>query len=141
MKLILITYVLLVFSLIAYGQEKRKVSYDNLEMIDGIAYVKGEKTPFTGFCFKNHENGQIGMGGNFVNGKREGEWVWWYKTGVKQRYTQYKDGKKDGKCIWYYKNGQKKSEITFVENQNVKQLSWNKAGQRIPNPSFSSFSD
>lgn len=123
------------------AQEKRKENYDNLEKKNGLAYAKGETTPFTGFAYKNYDNGASGMGGNYLDGKKEGDWVWWYKNGKKQRYTQYKDGKKNGKCVWYYKNGVKKSEITFINNQNIKQLSWNKSGQRIANPSFSSFSD
>ncbi|MFH2144347.1 MAG: hypothetical protein ABIJ97_18110 [Bacteroidota bacterium] len=123
-----------------WAQEERKIPAEKLTEIDGVTYVEGEKQPFTGTSFQNHTNGNIGMAGTYKNGKKEGDWVWWYENGEKQRITQYVGGEKHGKCIWWYNTGVKKSEIIFENNRNIRQLSWDKNGIKTKNPSFSSFS-
>ena len=123
--------------LISYAQRKEK--YENLEAKNGLMYVKGETKPYTGKCYTTHDNGKLGMGGYYVNGKMNGNWIWWYKNGNKKRYTQYKNGVKHGKNIYYYKNGVKKSEIIYDNNRNIRQISYNKKGERIANPSMGKF--
>jgi len=79
------------------------------------------------------------MGGYYVNGKMNGDWIWWYTNGNKKRYTQYKNGVKHGKSIYYYKNGVKKSEIIYDNNHNIRQISYDKKGKKKSNPSMSKF--
>lgn len=138
MKYILIL-ILVFIHFISYSQEERVVKYDDLIEKNGKLYYSNETTPYSGKCVTNHKDGGIGMGGYLKNGIKDGEWIWWYKDGTKQRYTVYNNGKKDGKCIWWYKNGVKKSEIIFDNDRNIRQTSWNDKGVKIKNPSFSSF--
>ena len=137
MKRILFSGLLLLVCTFGFTQEK--VDYNDLEKIDDIFYLKGSKKPFTGQCYSLHPNGQIGMGGSFANGMRDGEWFWFYDTGVQKRFAKYKNGIKQGATIFYFKNGQKKSEIIFDNDQNIRQTSWDETGKRVKNPSFQEF--
>ena len=40
-----------------------------------------------------------------VNGKEDGEWIYYYKKGKKQATGKFKKGKKQGKWTYYYSNG------------------------------------
>ena len=134
---ILLTIILSISFLFSFSQET--VRYDEIEAREGVMYVIGESSPFTGKCYTTHDNGKLGMGGYYVNGKMNGDWIWWYKNGQKKRYTQYKNNVKHGKSIYYYKNGVKKSEIIYDNNKNIRQVSYNKKGQHIANPSMSKY--
>ncbi|PKP18156.1 MAG: hypothetical protein CVU05_14165 [Bacteroidetes bacterium HGW-Bacteroidetes-21] len=135
-KAVLLLFGLLIpFLIIA----QEKTNYDDLEKIDGVFYQKGNKKPFTGQCYLTHPNGQLGMGGTITNGLRDGEWFWFYETGVKKRFATYKNGVKQGATIFYHKNGQKRCEIIFDNDQNIRQTTWDENGKRIKNPSFEEF--
>ncbi len=125
------------FSIQLFSQ--KIVKYEDLEERDGLFYEIGTNTTFTGKCITTYPNGKLGMGGDIKDGLRNGEWIWFYENGNKKRYCAYKNGLKDGPSIYYYKNGQKKSEIIFKDDKNIKQTSWDEKGNKIPNPSFSSF--
>ncbi len=134
-KFLFITFIFLQFS--AFSQQK--IKYDDLEEKDGLFYEQGSKTPYTGQCVTTFPSGKLGMGGSIKNGLRDGEWIWFYENGNKKRYCVYKDGLKDGASIFFYKTGGKKSEIIFSNDKNIRQTSWDEAGVKIGNPSFSTF--
>ncbi len=52
--------------------ELEGVVFKELERREGIAYLKGSDTPYTGKVFILHENGQKKLQGNYKNGKRDG---------------------------------------------------------------------
>jgi len=131
------TLIIIFFVSVSYSQ--RKVNYKQLEAKNGTMYVIGETKPYTGKCFTKYESGKIGMGGSYVDGKMDGDWIWWYENGQKKRYTQYKNGAKNGKSIYWYKNGIKKSEIIYDNNRNIRQISYNKKGDKVSNPSMNKF--
>ena len=135
--------VLFIFSLLlsigTFAQQK--INYDDLEEREGLFYEQGSKTAYTGQCVTTYPSGKLGMGGNIKNGLRDGEWLWFYENGNKKRYCVYKDGVKNGASIFFYKNGLKKSEIIFDNDRNIRQTSWDEKGNKIKNPSFSSFSN
>jgi len=118
---------------------QKVVNYEDLEERNGLFYEKNSNVPFTGKCITTYPNGQLGMGGYIKNGLRDGEWIWFYENGNKKRYCTYVNGVKQGPSIYFYKNGQKKSEIIFKDDKNIKQTSWDEKGNKIENPSFSSF--
>lgn len=91
--------------------------------------------------------------GDYIDGKKTGEWNSWYKNGQKKSEENYKqgqlygkfsswsdsgqilsdgmyvEGKQDGKWTTWFKNGQIKSEIFFQNGQkNGDFRSWNKWG-------------
>lgn len=136
MKYIL-TLIIILSVTVSYSQ--RKVNYKQLEAQSGAMYVIGETKTYTGRCYTKYDSGKIGLGGSFVNGKMDGDWIWWYENGQKKRYTQYKNGVKDGKSIYWYKNGVKKSEIIYDNNRNIRQISYNKKGEKVSNPSMNKY--
>ncbi len=137
MKQLLTILFILAFAITSSAQ--KVVKYDDLEERNGLFYEQDSKTPFTGKCVTTFPSGKLGLGGNVKDGLRDGEWIWFYENGNKKRYCSYKNGIKDGPSIFYYKNGQKKSEIIFSNDKNVRQTSWDEKGNKVDNPSFSSF--
>ena len=113
------------------------VDYDKLEKDWKTLLLDGK--PYSGNVKKLFENGQIAIEGEVVNGLREGLWKWYYPNGKLKRTSIYKKGKKNGKTIYFYTNGNKKSEIYFIDDKNIRQMSWDKNGKRIPNPHFKKF--
>ena len=69
------------------------VNGEELEEREGIAYLKGSDTPYTGKFFLLHENRQKAGEGNFKNGKPDGQWTRWHENGQKQFEANWKDGK------------------------------------------------
>ena len=86
------------------------VNMDKLEEREGIAYLKGSDTPYTGKATRLYENGQKQAEANYKGGKKEGLQTYWHKNGQKREESNYKNGKPDGQWLGWYENGQKKSE-------------------------------
>ena len=56
------------------------VNEEKIELREGIWYLKGPDTPFTGKVFSLHENGQKKAEGNFKDGKLNGLQTTWYEN-------------------------------------------------------------
>jgi len=129
--LVIIALIYILFTLGVFSNEKDKekgpsiVSQTDLNIIDKIAYKKGNKTPFTGFVeskwnnaarsikekteytdgLKNgsyksyYDNNSINEEGSYLNGKKIGLWVLNSKDGKKMSETRYSNGKKNGKEV------------------------------------------
>jgi len=52
-----------------------------------------------------HENGQLWEKCNFLNGKLHGEYKSWYNNGQLREKCNYLDGKLHGKCLAWYQDG------------------------------------
>lgn len=65
------------------------VDFADVEVRDGLQYIKGSSDPYTGKVLKSFDNGN------------------W------QMELDLKDGMPDGKIVTYYKNGQKKRRVLF----------------------------
>lgn len=102
-----------------------------------IAYYEGK--PYNGKVYAKHPNGKIGLLGEYVNGKKEGTWTYWYSTGEKKRESIYKDNKKEGTTYYWHQNGQVAKEITYRNDKNIDQKLWDEKGNRLKNPAFESF--
>lgn len=57
---------------------------------DNIIYFSDK--PFTGKCATYFDSGKIGIEGNYKNGRKDGEWIWYYENGTRKRSTIFKDG-------------------------------------------------
>lgn len=55
--------------------------------------------------------------GFFVNNKKEGKWVFYYRNGKKKQILFYQNGKPDGKATFYYKNGTIRETGTWRNNR------------------------
>ena len=67
-----------------------------MEEREGIYYIIGSDTPYTGKSFALYPNGQKEAEGNYKDGKLEGTIVFWHENGQKDGEVNYKDGKWDG---------------------------------------------
>ncbi len=92
----------------------------NLEMRNGVRYVKGDKQPFTGMAFYSYNEGSNSQESPYTLGKLNGTEVNYYESGSIHGETPYVDGKKHGTQIWYFEDGSKKEEFVY---DNGKQIS------------------
>ena len=67
-------------------------------------------TPFTDY----YDDGSIEEEGTYVNGKIDGEWRWFLKSGNIDRIGINKGDDWDGKFTKYYENGNIEQEIIWV---------------------------
>lgn len=62
---------------------------------------------------KYYDNDQLAEKGQYVNGVKEGVWVYWYKNGNKSIKENYKEGKRVGLYKSWYPDGKELEEIEF----------------------------
>tara|TARA_B100001778_G_scaffold194438_1_gene160297 strand:+ start:75 stop:515 length:441 start_codon:yes stop_codon:yes gene_type:complete len=75
------------------------VNLDKLEEREGIVYLKGSDTPYTGKATSLYENGQK-TEANLKDGKRDGLIVLWHENGQKALEQKYKDGEEISAKYW-----------------------------------------
>ena len=76
-------------------------------------------------------NGQKKEEGNYKNGKRDGEWTYWYENGQKMGEETYKDGEVDGIVIIWHRNGQKQREYNYKDGgRDGLEKRWYEDGQK-----------
>ncbi|MCG8430229.1 MAG: toxin-antitoxin system YwqK family antitoxin [Candidatus Omnitrophica bacterium] len=80
---------------------------------DGIYYVKGEETPYTGRAVAYFDNGQESDEENFIEGVHNGPFKEWFRNGQLKADWTMKDGKPDGECFGWYEDGQKAYERRY----------------------------
>ena len=126
-------FILLAISLplLLGGCGEKGVNYDELEEREGIYYVSGSDTPYTGKTFSLYETGKKEMEGYLKDGKGDGLAVRWFENGQKQLEVNMKDGKQDGLQTRWYENGQKEMEENFKDGKpDGLALQWHENGQK-----------
>ena len=105
---------------------------EELDLREGIIYLKGSDTPYTGKFFLLHENGQKWSEGNFKDGKPDGLSVEWFENGQKRYEGTHKDGKADGLVVTWHENGQKYVEANYKDGKLVGSMKlWNSKGEPV----------
>ena len=132
------------------------VNWSATETREGIIYLKGSDTPYTGKVFrlyknghkrgelttKNgkrdgfyqdwHENGMKCYEGNFKDGGKDGLWVQWHENGQKAGEEIYKDGTTDGHPVLrWHENGQKSTEYKIEFGKKIYEKYWNRKGESV----------
>ena len=79
------------------GPQLDGVNLDQLEKREGIQYLSGSDTPYTGKAFALYENGQ------------------------KEAEANFKDGKPDGLQVAWHWNGQKSFEVIFISGEAIEE--------------------
>ena len=102
---------------------KLGVNRDELEEREGIIYLKGSDTPYTGKFFVLRKNGQKEGEANFKDGKYDGLWVAWHKNGKKGAEKNFKDGKLISEKYWNDKGEPVESERQALGTEEKKQVS------------------
>jgi len=120
-------------------EEKHEgVDLKELELREGLSYVKGSNAPYTGKVYELYLNRKKEYEIDFLNGKEHGLYTSWYQNGQKKAETNYKDGKLDGLAIGWHENGQKHIERNYKDGKRVDGLSveWHDNGQKQKEVSF-----
>jgi len=92
---------------------------------DGLFYKKSKDVPFTG-----EVTGRVK--GKINKGKREGEWLEYYKNGSLESKSNYKDGKEEGELFWYYQNGKLEIKGNYKDGKEEGEfLSYDVNGQLV----------
>ncbi|MDB4519548.1 toxin-antitoxin system YwqK family antitoxin [Akkermansiaceae bacterium] len=117
--------------------ESDGVNSDELEVREGVVYLKNSDSPYTGKCFEFHDNGQKAAEANFKDGEYDGLVVTWYENGQKVIEINYKDGKQDGLTVGWYENGQKELEINHKDGKmDGPRVTWHENGQKMMESTF-----
>lgn len=133
MKQLLVVFLFIGISVSTYGQTPVKIG----DLVKKDKIYTYHNIPYTGACYDKHENGKIGLKGQFKDGMKDGVWTWWYSSGKKLRETSYIENKKEGLTFYWHPNGQKAKELIFKSDKNIDQKLWDENGVRLPNPTFS----
>ena len=86
------------------------LTMDDLVERNNLYYKKFTDVPF---------NGEVSgvVEGKFKKGKKEGEWIFYYKTGQLQFKKNFKNGLLDGPYEFYYENGQLDLKGSFKDGK------------------------
>ena len=84
---------------------------------DGITYDQNTNEPFTGIVEEFHENGQLEMRENFIDGVRDGLYEEFYEDGQLKGRGNFKDGKPDGHQESYHNNGQLQFRGNYIDGK------------------------
>ena len=107
------------------------VHVEDIEEREGIIYLNGSDTPYTGKSYALYPNGQKWFERNYKNGKKDGIDVWWHLNRQKKDEANYKDGKRDGLQLEWWANGQKLQEENYNnDKKNGLQAMWYEDGQK-----------
>jgi antitoxin component YwqK of YwqJK toxin-antitoxin module len=87
---------------------------DGKPVSSGIVDNRGQ---FQGDWKEFYDDGVLKASGKFKNGKKIGEWKYYFHSGELEQVGTYdKNGNIDGEWIWYYKNGTEHIIQNFFEN-------------------------
>ena len=86
---------------------------------------------------KRYPAGNIEVMGNFLNGKREGMWAYFYPNGKQWSECYYKEGIKEGPVTTAFENGQKRYEGFYVSGKEQgKWKFWDEKGKLLKEMDF-----
>ena len=81
-----------------------------------LLYAPNQQTPFTGSAAWYHDNGKLSIVSQFKDGKMDGLWTRWYKSGQKREESNYKNDKLMSVEVW--KPHGEKCPVTNVKDGN-----------------------
>ncbi len=74
---------------------------------------------YTGEWVTKYTNGQVSFKGKYVNGKQEGDCVYYFENGRVRFNGAYLDGLKDGEWIAYFDTGQIRFKVKYLKGDQV----------------------
>ena len=123
-KTILILFVLMQISLVLKSQEKIQLYFNSNREVtskDMAVYVREaaydlENLTLNGKVTDRDLKGNLIMEGNYLYGKRNGEFTFYQKNGNIESKGEYLNNKRTGEWVYYYLDGQKKQSVFFFDN-------------------------
>lgn len=103
--------IIILILLISTFLSAREIKIENIIDKNGIIYVKGESSPFTGVV-KDKKNREY-----YRDGVPHGKWLTFYSNGVLKSIENWKYGKLNGKYVLYNKDGDKMMENNYSDGR------------------------
>ena len=101
------------------------VDHNQLVRNGATYYLKESETPYTGLCYKYYDkHGQKGFKGEYKEGKKVGDWTYWYTNGQKKLEGSYVSGEKQGNWKNWYKNSQIRIDSNYNKGKLVGKNTW-----------------
>ena len=115
-------YLLIALFLISGCSKKELESVNETSLIEknGVYYTK-DKQPYSGQVFSLYENGSIKSEWTLKNGRLDGLYNLWYKSGKKWFQKNYKDGELDGLSIFWDREEFLDTEKTYKDGELILQ--------------------
>ncbi len=105
------------------NKELREVPIKNKIYKNGLAYVEGEKIPFTG-VFTNRYIGHLLYFEEYKNGLLDGAKMWFGDDGSLGMKKSFIEGKETGEQVTYYPNGNIRSIFPYINNKIEGIIEW-----------------
>jgi len=86
--------------LLSVGFCQQEYNSNNLNEIDGVFYTTDMNEPYSGPVFSLYENGNKESEWTLMDGKLDGLYTLWYKSGRKWLQNTYKDGELISQKCW-----------------------------------------
>ena len=106
------------------------VTWDKTESREGLRYLKGSDTPYTGRLFNIYKNGLKSSELNYKDGKLNGPWITWYE-GWKSSELNHKDNKAHGIYTMWHRNGEKQGEVIYKDDEKISANYWDSRGDPV----------
>ena len=124
-KTFLIIFGLLQISMILKSQEKIKLYFNNnweVTSKDKAVYIREAKYDLQNFALNGKVtdrslDGNLIMEGNYLYGKRNGEFTFYYRTGKIESKGEYLNNQRAGKWVYYYPNGRSKQSVIYFKDK------------------------
>ena len=127
--LVAIAISLLFFSSPSWGETKA-----DLVEREGVYFKKFSNVPFSGKVsgqwqgqfldgkkegewITYHDNGQLESKGSFIDGNKDGDWVFFFDNGTIATQLNYKLGKKNGDFVGLYPNGCPQIKGSYLDDE------------------------
>ena len=119
----------LLFILISFSFSQEPINYETTLIEKGqVFYTKDTNEPYSGTVFSLYENGNIESEWTLKDGKLDGLYTLWYKSGRKWLENSYKDGKLDGLSIYWDRKEQLDTKRTYKDGELISQKCWDEDG-------------
>lgn len=123
-KIIFFVFSLFIFSTCLKSQVRIRLYYNsNWEITDSTKAVFYREADYDLNNFKLHGevhdhdlSGNLLMEGNYLNGKRNGDFTFYYDNGEIKNRGEYENNRRTGKWEYYYNNGQLKQVVLFKDS-------------------------
>ena len=97
------------------SEKNVSIQMDEIVKRDDTFYRKFSNIPFSGHIESYQPNGQLKIIGDLSDGKKVGNWIEYYLSGIKKSEGQFADGKTDGPWVYYFLNANIKEKQFFID--------------------------
>ncbi|MBI2417428.1 MAG: hypothetical protein HYV28_05900 [Ignavibacteriales bacterium] len=122
---------LLLFISLLFSSCKNSVPHEKIQVRNDVAYEVNQDKPYSGEVVKKSSSGVKEREENYVNGKLEGETIWYHDNGKKKWVINYVNGKAEGERVDYFEGGETQIVSNYKNGQCVSQTRYYKNGQKM----------